>query len=83
MKPLAKSGTKRVVEIGSVWVRIDPNGQRQTFEVSHFCLNPYGNRCAKGRLASGRIVTLNIVAMENGDPRFEHVHDEYVRRTGS
>ena len=72
---------KRVVLIGSVWKRQDPSGAWQTFEVSHISKNPFGQRCAKGRLASGTIITLNIVRMENADdPSFELVHDNYVQK---
>lgn len=70
---------KCAVLIGSVWRRRDPSGEWQTFEVRTFSTNPHGQRVVKGR-AGSKTITCSLVAMENGDPRFEHVHDDYVEQ---
>jgi hypothetical protein len=72
---------KRAVLIGSVWRRQDPSRAWMTFEVTSFTTTPYGQRSARGRTVSGKVVSCSLAAMENGDPRFEHVHDDYVGRT--
>jgi hypothetical protein len=81
MKQPADHQVVRAVVIGSTWRRSDPSGTQQTFEVTCFSKNIYGQRCCKGRTPSGKLLTLDILAMENGDPRFEHIHDRYVKRT--
>ncbi len=68
----------RAVHIRSVWRREDPSGAWVTFEVTHFGKNMFGARIVKGRTASGKTITCSHPQMENGDSRFEHVHDNYV-----
>jgi hypothetical protein len=77
---MMSTGTQRTVVIGQVWRRSDPSGTWQTFEVTCFSKNIYGQRCCKGRTASGKLLTLDLLAMESGDARFEHLHDRYVRK---
>lgn len=72
--------SKREVFIGSVWRRADPNGDWQTFEVTCFSRNTFGQPVAKGR-AGNKTISCSLTAMQNGDPRFEHVHDRYVKRS--
>jgi hypothetical protein len=82
MTTIAKTTAKRVVLIGSCWRRRDPSGAWQSFEVTHFGKNLYAARIVKGRTPSGKTITCNVVAMENGDPRFEHLHDRYAKAVG-
>lgn len=74
------SNPKREVQIGAVFRRRDPNGQWVTFEVVSFTTTPYGQRAVRGKTTGGKVVTCSRPAMENGDPRFEWVHDNYVGR---
>jgi len=45
-------------------------------------VNNYGQRAVRGRTPSGKLIWCDVLKMENGDPRFEHLHDRYVGRTG-
>ena len=74
---------KREVLIGSCWRRADPSGASVLFEViATDAINSWGQRAVKGRTPSGKVIWCSLASMQNGDPRFEHVHDERVRRTG-
>lgn len=79
----AVSAPKRVVLLGSVWRRQDPSGAWILFEVIAFQRNPFGQNGARGKTLRGRPMVCDLSAMENGDPRFEHVHDDRVRKTGA
>ncbi len=70
---------KRAVLVGSVWKRLDPNGRWILFEVTHIGSNPHRQPVATGKTPSGKMIKGSISQMESGDPRFEHVHDNYVR----
>lgn len=77
-RPSETSPSKRLVLIGSVWRRRDPSEKWVTFEVTHLGKNPHGQPTATGKTLGGKLIKVSQTQMENGDARFEHVHDDYV-----
>jgi hypothetical protein len=74
---------KRPVMLRSVWRRRDPNDAWVTFEVTHLGKNPYGQPTATGRTPGGKMLKVSLTHMQNGDPRFEHLHDDYVEKASA
>lgn len=81
MTAVALPASQPPILVGGVWKRKDPSGSWVQFEVITFGTNPWGQRCAKGKTPSGKVITLNLPEMEKAGGRFEHVHDNYVKRS--